>query len=165
MSAKEEITYLEKQFGERIKLLRQWAGYKFQKDFAKVFTGSDKKTTLLSRIENGANLEFRTILKLAQSLNISLVSIFDINNKFPVSRGKGFNISFETLQQRELKSLGQRIKKIRKTKGIAQLDVDVIASIDRSNLSNYEQGLENITFDTIAIIADALNIELWELFK
>ncbi|MFT4155154.1 helix-turn-helix domain-containing protein [Parafilimonas sp.] len=159
-----EIKQFEKLFGERIKFLRKRAGYKLQKDFARVFTNSDSKTSLLSRIEKGANIEFRTIIKLAQSLNISLVSIFDFHNSLPILKGTGFKIPLEKLLQRELISLGKRIKVIRNIKGKIQLDIDVTASIDRSNLSDYEKGIANITFDTIIIIANALEVKAWELF-
>ena len=65
----------------------------------------------------------------------------------------------------ELKSLGKRIKKIRLDKGLIQLDLEVKAGISRADISKIENGLKNIEFITIIKIAEALDIEVIELFR
>ena len=65
----------------------------------------------------------------------------------------------------ELKSLGKRIKKIRLDKGLIQLDLEVKAGISRADISKIENGLKNIEFITIIKIAEALEVELIELFR
>jgi len=65
----------------------------------------------------------------------------------------------------ELKSLGKRIKKIRLDKGLIQLDLEVKAGISRADISKIENGLKNIEFITIIKIAEALDVEVIELFR
>ena len=65
----------------------------------------------------------------------------------------------------ELKSLGRRIKKIRQDKNLVQLDLEVKAGISRSDISKIENGLKNIEFITIIKIAEALDVEVVELFR
>lgn len=153
----------EKLLGRRIKLLRIEAGFNTQSAFATAFTGSDKKTSILSRIENGSNLQFTTIVRLAAILNVSLLNVFDFKGIHSIKR-IGDSLNLEDRVQYELKLLGQRIKYIRKKKDFVQLDLDVISMIDRGNISNYEKGRENLKFHTIVMIAKGLGIEIWELF-
>lgn len=161
-----EDSFLQEQaklFGARIKFLRIKAGYDTQLSFAKAFTGENKKTSILSRIEHGSNIQFKTIIRLAQLLNVSLLNIFDFAGKHTLVKGNGPK-PLEALIEFELKLLGQRIQHIRKAKKLIQLDIDAAGFIDRSNLSNYERGTENIKFFTIAHIAYILGVEVWELF-
>jgi len=65
----------------------------------------------------------------------------------------------------ELKLLGRRIKKIRQDKNLIQLDLEVKAGITRSDISKIENGLKNIEFITIIKIAEALDVEVIELFR
>ena len=65
----------------------------------------------------------------------------------------------------ELKSLGKRIKKIRLDRGLIQLDLEVKAGISRADISKIENGLKNIEFITIIKIAEALDVEVIELFR
>jgi len=65
----------------------------------------------------------------------------------------------------ELKSLGKRIKKIRLDKGLIQLDLEVKAGISRADISKIENGLKNIEFITIIKIAEALDVDVIELFR
>ena len=59
--------------------------------------------------------------------------------------------------------LGQRIKELRKQKGITQEQLAEIINIDQRNLSNIECG---VTFPSksLGAIADALDISLMDLF-
>jgi len=65
----------------------------------------------------------------------------------------------------ELKALGMRIRKIREGDSLTQLDIEVRTGISRSDISKIENGLKNIEFITIIKIAEALDIEVFELFK
>jgi transcriptional regulator with XRE-family HTH domain len=80
----------------------------------------------------------------------------------------GFTSLFHLMGERryklELKTLGKRIKKIRKEKGLIQLDIEVKSGISRTDISKIENGLKNIEFITIIKIAEALDIELADLF-
>jgi DNA-binding Xre family transcriptional regulator len=65
----------------------------------------------------------------------------------------------------ELKALGIRIRKIREAKNLVQLDLEVKTGISRSDISKIENGLKNVEFITIVKIAEALDVEVFNLFK
>jgi transcriptional regulator with XRE-family HTH domain len=62
-----------------------------------------------------------------------------------------------------LKRLGERIKQIRKKKGIKQKDLDYSLDIEKSNMSRIESGNTNPTIILLKKIAEELNISLKEL--
>lgn len=61
--------------------------------------------------------------------------------------------------------IGLRIKELRKHKGLSQERVAEIMGISPKYLSNIERGKENPTLDTFIKLANALNIELSEIFN
>ena len=65
----------------------------------------------------------------------------------------------------ELKALGIRIRKIREANNLIQLDLEVKTGISRSDISKIENGLKNIEFITIVKIAEALDVNVFDLFK
>jgi HTH-type transcriptional regulator, competence development regulator len=65
----------------------------------------------------------------------------------------------------ELKALGKRIKDIRTEKNLIQLDLEVKCGISRTDVSKIENGLKNVEFLTIVKLAEALNVEVYDLFK
>jgi XRE family transcriptional regulator, regulator of sulfur utilization len=60
--------------------------------------------------------------------------------------------------------LGRRIKEIRQQNNITQEDLAEMAGISAKYLSSIERGKENFTLNTIINIAQALKIELNEIF-
>lgn len=60
--------------------------------------------------------------------------------------------------------LGDRIKYLRKQKGMRQLDLSVDTGIPLSKMAAIEQGKHNPTLKTLIIIADTLEVGLKELF-
>ena len=76
-----------------------------------------------------------------------------------------FNLMGERRYKAELKALGLRIRKIREGKNLVQLDLEVKTGISRSDISKIENGLKNIEFITIIKIAEALEVEIFNLFK
>ncbi len=58
-----------------------------------------------------------------------------------------------------------RIKELISAKGITLKDLAVISGISQSNLSNYLKGNISPTLDTLSKIANALNVEIVDLFK
>jgi transcriptional regulator with XRE-family HTH domain len=65
----------------------------------------------------------------------------------------------------ELKAFGKRIKDLRLERDLTQLDLEITSGIGRENLSKIERGQRNIEFRTIIKIAEALELDTWELFK
>lgn len=60
--------------------------------------------------------------------------------------------------------IGQRIKELRKRRGLSQDKVAEKADTSPNYLSRMERGTENPTLDMLIKLSDALAVELWELF-
>lgn len=65
-----------------------------------------------------------------------------------------------------LKSVGNKIKEIRQSKGFSQIDLvgKMEGNIDVTNISRIEQGRTNPTVYTLFRIADALEVHPKEFF-
>ncbi len=63
------------------------------------------------------------------------------------------------------KKLGENLKKIRTRKNVSQVEIANILGVDRSFVSNIENGKNNPTLSTITNLAQALNVPVDELFK
>jgi len=61
--------------------------------------------------------------------------------------------------------LGRRIRIIRKAKGWTQEQLGSKADISYKFIGEIERGQQNPSFDTLVKIADALEIELFDLFR
>ena len=66
---------------------------------------------------------------------------------------------------KRLKLLGNKIRTTRKSKGWSQEAFALRADLDRSYMGGVERGERNITFDTICMIAEALDMDLSELLE
>ena len=71
----------------------------------------------------------------------------------------------ETRYQEEIEAFGRQFRKIRKSKGFTQLDIEVMTGINRTEVSRIENGLKNIEFFTLVKLAMAVNVPLKELFR
>ena len=65
----------------------------------------------------------------------------------------------------EAQKLGENLKRIRTEKGITQGDIARALEIDKSFVSNIENGKTNPTLATIAKIAKAIGVSVDELLK
>ena len=63
----------------------------------------------------------------------------------------------------ELNKLGERIKKIRKSRKLTLVDLQLSSGIHDTDLSRIERGLDNIEFSTIFKIAKGLDLETKDL--
>ncbi len=63
-----------------------------------------------------------------------------------------------------LRRLGGRIKEIRKVRGLTQEGLAEKATISPRYLSRLEVGHQSPSIETVAKLAEALEVELWELF-
>ncbi len=64
----------------------------------------------------------------------------------------------------ELKSFGKKVKSLRASAGITQLDLEIRTGINRSDISKIENGKLNVEFYTIIRLAHALGVEAAALF-
>ncbi|EGR2190985.1 XRE family transcriptional regulator [Vibrio parahaemolyticus] len=60
-------------------------------------------------------------------------------------------------------AVGQRIVKVRKSKGLPQETLALLAEIDRSYMSRIERGKINITLEKLYKIAETLECDVKEL--
>lgn len=69
------------------------------------------------------------------------------------------------MKDQRLVDFGNRVREIRKEKGLSQEALAALADIDRSYMGHIERGEKNITLTKIYQISEALNVGLAELFK
>jgi transcriptional regulator with XRE-family HTH domain len=69
------------------------------------------------------------------------------------------------LQEDIQRVVAERIKKIRKKKGITQEQLAERAGLNRTHLYRLETGQQSMTLRTLKIIADALSVRVRELVK
>ncbi|WP_104002092.1 helix-turn-helix domain-containing protein [Marinobacterium lutimaris] len=69
------------------------------------------------------------------------------------------------MRDERLVAFGQRVRALRKEKGLSQEALAALADIDRSYMGHIERGEKNITLTKIYQIADALCISVTELFN
>lgn len=69
------------------------------------------------------------------------------------------------MKDARLVAFGQKVREIRKSKGLSQEALADIAGVDRSYMGHIERGEKNITLTKIYQIAEALNINASELLE
>lgn len=74
-------------------------------------------------------------------------------------------ICYTSYMEDEAKKLGENLKEIRLSKGIKQIALAKTLNVDRSFVSNIENGKTNPTLSTISSLAKALGVSTNELLK
>ncbi|MDY0207918.1 MAG: helix-turn-helix transcriptional regulator [Pseudomonas sp.] len=69
------------------------------------------------------------------------------------------------MKDQRLVDFGNRVREIRKEKGLSQEALASLADIDRSYMGHIERGEKNITLTKIYQISEALNVDLIVLFQ
>lgn len=64
-----------------------------------------------------------------------------------------------------LKKVGKNIKKIRISKGITQVELAFMCDFEKANMNRIESGNNNPTLKTLVKIANALEVDLFDLLK
>jgi transcriptional regulator with XRE-family HTH domain len=70
----------------------------------------------------------------------------------------------EQRYQEELERLGERIRFYRQAKDLTQVDIEIAAKINTGDISRIENGRKNLQFYTIVKLAEALDVQLCQLF-
>ncbi len=78
---------------------------------------------------------------------------------------KAQQICYTLDMEDEAKKLGKNLKEIRLSKGIKQITLAKTLNVDRSFVSNIENGKTNPTLSTISSLAKALGVSTNELLK
>lgn len=69
------------------------------------------------------------------------------------------------MKDKHLVQFGQRVREIRKDRGLSQEAFAALAGVDRSYMGQIERGEQNVSLTKIYQIAKVLNVEIIELFK
>jgi transcriptional regulator with XRE-family HTH domain len=64
-----------------------------------------------------------------------------------------------------LKLFGERVRQLRKQRGLSQEDFASVSGIDRSYMGHIERGERNVTLLKVFQLADALDVRLIELLS
>lgn len=72
---------------------------------------------------------------------------------------------FNAFHEAQIKQFGMRLKQIRKEKKMSQVQLEEVSGIYISEISKMENGLQNITFQTLSRLAFVLKVEIQEFFK
>ncbi len=68
------------------------------------------------------------------------------------------------MKDQRLVDFGQRVREIRKDKGLSQEAFADLAGVDRSYMGQIERGEQNLSLIKIYKIAEVLDVEIHELF-
>lgn len=71
----------------------------------------------------------------------------------------------EERYQAEIKKFGKRVRQLRKDNNLTQIDLELLCGINNGDISRIENGQTNIEFFSIVKLAEALKVELYELFE
>lgn len=71
----------------------------------------------------------------------------------------------KNINQDPKEQFGQRLRVLRKDKGLSQEELAHIAGLDRTYISGCERGLRNISLENIYKLASALKIGVVAFFK
>ena len=167
-------------FAQRVKQIRKLRG------FTQIALAQRLKINKaeISRIENARrSSRFSRLVALANALEVALIVFFSDEHFIPPaettlsknnsprplpdrpSSTQGFHKKFIPLKVTEEKQrFGRRLQKIRKQRKQVQLDIEVLSHVPSSDISRFENGLGNIELNTIAILADALQVPVSALF-
>ncbi len=69
------------------------------------------------------------------------------------------------MRDERLVAFGQRVRALRKEKGLSQEALAALADIDRSYMGHIERGEKNITLTKIYQISDALQVRVSSLLE
>jgi len=68
-------------------------------------------------------------------------------------------------KQKVLLKFGNRVRKLRKAKGLSQEAFASLCGLDRTYISGIERGVRNVSLVNLGLIAEALGISLSELMQ
>jgi DNA-binding XRE family transcriptional regulator len=95
---------------------------------------------------------------------LSFTGVLGLHASKQGASGEAIRHRLNALQDIQL-IVAERIKKIRKAKGITQEELADRAGVNRTHMYRLEGGKQSMTLRTLKIIADALDVRVRELAK
>ncbi len=74
-------------------------------------------------------------------------------------------IMVKNKEKQFLHKVGKNIARLRKEKGLTQLDIGIQIDMEKSNLSSIENGRQNVTSLTLRKIAGAMDAQVKDFFE
>ncbi len=71
----------------------------------------------------------------------------------------------EKRYKKEIVQFGSKLKELRESQNMTQLDLELASGINRTEISRIENGQNNIEFFTIVKLAEALQINIYKFFN
>lgn len=148
--------------GRRHKEVRIAFGYYDQGKYDMFFTGKEKNTSRISRIENGHNILFSQHSILAYKLKVPLYSLYDFDNVYGFIQTTS-KVSQDEWVKIDASIFGTQLKNLRVKKGMTILDLEIASGISSSNISNYENAQKDFKLNTYNKLAQGLEVQHVEL--
>lgn len=154
-------TELRKLFGDRVYLLRRHRD--LTQDQLAEFSGLTGR--FIRRIESGeAAPSFKTLVKFTEVLSTEIVELFRFDETTP-PRKETVQCDLRTAQDNLQKEFGKRVNLLRVHRDIkTQKQLASMAGVKPNSVSAIEGGKTAASFDTIARLTEALNVEAIDLF-
>ncbi len=148
-------TELRKKFGERLSLLRDHRRLT-QEQLAELIDLTGHFIGMIETARQGVS--FDTISRLAEGLGVEVMELFRFDDTIPLRK----NVSITNLEEK----FGDRLRLLRAYRKIKrQAKLAELTGLTRSYISKLENGGGSPSFETLAKLADALHVEVIELFS
>ncbi|WP_068449229.1 helix-turn-helix domain-containing protein [Caviibacter abscessus] len=153
-----------KEFGEKVKYYRLQLGYSQQK-LADLMNYTSRST--ITKIEKGErDIPLDKIKQLAKILKTTPQQLIGWSETPKEYQDQTPNVEISSLTKNSSVKLVNNIKRIRKSKGITQIQLaEKVGYSDRSTISKIEKGINDMPIDKIREIAKALNVSLSDLLE
>jgi transcriptional regulator with XRE-family HTH domain len=148
---------LKKSFGERMFFLREHNHFT-QEKLAELIVCS---TTFERELEKGREgPSFKMLPKLAQAFKIDIIDLFQFDESIPQER------MTEAVDKEKLSQLfGARLRFLRNIRQHTQREVARGTSLTEKFVYKMEKGKQAASFNTLAKLAEFLDVEVKELFR
>jgi transcriptional regulator with XRE-family HTH domain len=148
---------LRKEFGRRLHRLRRDRELT-QEKLAEL---TELDVNFIQAIERGAAApSFKTMPRIAKALGVEVIELFRFDRSIPLHKDVNVSVTWLREEFGHQLQLLRVYRKIRRQKQLAEL-----AGVTPGFISSIERGLDSPSFETLAKLAEVLNVEVIELFR
>jgi transcriptional regulator with XRE-family HTH domain len=62
------------------------------------------------------------------------------------------------------KQFGKRVAQLRLARSLRQIDLAEITGFSEDSIGAIERGIQGVSFERLPVLADALGVQVWQLF-